>query len=411
MQRIALVSILISPLLINGCAQQGIANQDEFDQLAHQKAEEYVGKTRSALEKAEDVYGQAKSQQLNVLAPLHWQQLSDAIKKARTADLEGNNDASVEAAAWVMTYFESAQKVKAQVETQLGDVLAQQAVLLELKSDRILKRDYRDLIGELKKLARDIESGQAKDIADDAAELLEEMQELELNTMLEIHWRPARDTLDKAEDEGTDDFAPETFAIAERLTRKARYTIREQYQNREICDGVGIEALRASQHALYIGREAEKIINMDIDDAEEAALRFEGYLHQVSTALGAGDLRNMAFLDQTLALVQKAGEQKSAAEKPLLKQIEQLQSQLAALQAQLRSEESASSTETTANPSADSDAKDTDDKALQESDAAPAEQEPQRVAETGASDSATPATKPASDLTDAESQDSASDDF
>ena len=341
MNRIALVSIFVSLLLINGCAQQGIANQDEFDQLAHQKVEEYIGNTRSALEKAEDVYGQAKTQQLNILTPLHWQQLTDAIKKARVADLEGNNEASIEAAAWVMTYFESAQKIKAEIETQLGGVLAQQAILLDLKTDRILKKDYRNVIDDLKKLTRDIESGQTKDIQDDAKDLLDEMTELELSTMLEIHWRPARATLDKAEDEGTDDFAPETFAIAERLTRKAKFTIREQYQNRTICGTVGLDALRAAQHALYIGREAEKIINMDIDDAEEAALIFEGYLHQISTVLGAGDLRNMAFLDQTLALVQKAGEQKSAAEKPLLKRIELLQQQLSELQAQLEKQENA----------------------------------------------------------------------
>ena len=336
MNHTALAFILVSPLLINGCAQKGIANQDEFDQLAHQKAEEYVGKTRSALEKAEDVYGQARTQQLDVLAPLHWQQLTDAIKKTRTADLEGNNAASIEAAAWVMTYFDSAQTVKQQVETQLGDVLAQQAVLLELKADRILRRDYRDLVKELKKLTRSIESDQTKDISSKADDLLEDMQELELNTMLEIHWRPAQATLDKSEDEGTDDFAPETFTIAERLTRRAKDTIREQYQNREMCKTVGLEALRAAQHALYIGREAEKIINMDIDDSEEAALRFEGYLHRIAIALGAGDLRNMAFLDQTLALVQKAGEQRAAVEKPLLRQIEQLQRQLETSQAQLQ---------------------------------------------------------------------------
>jgi len=331
MKRLAIFLIVTSQVLIAGCAQKGIANQDEFDQLAHQKAEEYVGNTRSALEKAEDAYTQAKEEKLSIITPLHWQQLTQAIKKARSADLEGNNEASLEAAAWVMTYYESAQKIKAQIQTQLSDVLTQQQVLLELKSDKILRRDYRDLIDELKKLTRSIESGQSDKIADDASDLLEDMQELELDTMLEIHWRPARKTLDKAEDEGTDDFAPETFSIAERLTRKTQRTIREQYQNREICTSAGLEALRAAQHALYIGREAENIINMDIDDAEEAALRFEEYLHRISTVLAAGDLRNMAFLDQTLALVQKANEQKSDIEKPLLKEIERLKQQLETL--------------------------------------------------------------------------------
>lgn len=334
MKHLAIPLIAASQLLIVGCAQKGIANQDEFDQLAHQKAEEYVGNTRSALEKAEDTYTTAKSGQFSILTPLHWQQMTLAIKKARAADLEGNSDTSLEAAAWVMTYYDSALKVKKEVETQLGDVLAQQQVLLSLKSDKILRRDYRKLVDELRQLTRTIESGQADKIAEDGKELLEDMQQLELETMLEIHWRPARKVLDKAEDEGTDDFAPETFAVAERLTRTAYETIQEHYQKRDTCGSIGLEALRAAQHALYIGREAEKIINMDIDDAEEAALKFEEYLHQISTALSAGDLRNMAFLDQTLALVQKAREQKAAAEKPLLKEIEQLKQQIQTLQTQ-----------------------------------------------------------------------------
>lgn len=332
MKHLAISLIAASQLLIVGCAQKGIANQDEFDQLAHQKAEEYVGNTRSALEKAEDAYTAAKSEQFSILTPLHWQQMTLAIKKARTADLEGDSVSSLEASAWVMTYYDSALNVKKEVEAQLGEVLAQQQVLLSLKSDKILRRDYRKRVNELRQLTRTIESGQTDKVAEDGKELLEEMQQLELDTMLEIHWRPARKVLDKAEDEGTDDFAPETFAIAERLTRKAHDTIQEHYQKRDICSSIGLEALRAAQHALYIGREAEKIINMDIDDAEEAALRFEEYLHQIATALSADDLRNMAFLDQTLALVQKTREQKAAAEKPLLKEIEQLKRQLKALQ-------------------------------------------------------------------------------
>ncbi len=328
MNRHLVLGVLGINLIITGCAQKGIANQDAFDQLAHQKAEEFIGNTLSALEKAEDVYGQARAENLPELTPLHWQQLTESIKKARSADLEGESSASLEAAAWVMTLYDSAQQSKQRVEQQLADILAQQQVLLSIKTDKILRRPYRDSIDDLKTLARHIESGQTRNLPDDANDLLKDMQALERDTMLELHWRPARKTLDKSEDEGSDDFAPETFAIAERLTRDVKKTITERYQDRLLCESTGLKALRAAQHALYIGREAESIINMDIDDSEEAALRLEGYLHQIATALEAGDLRNMSFLDQTLALVQKAHEQRDKAVIPLKKEIDALKQEL-----------------------------------------------------------------------------------
>lgn len=328
-----LLALTVSATLISsGCATRHIANEDSLESQAAIRAEQLTGNTQSALDKAEEAIAKAKGENYALLTPLHWQQMNDAIKLARKEDLASNSEASVAASARVLTLAESAEVTRVQVQDLLSQVLRQKAVLDDVKADKVLPKEYRAIRSQIMDLARLIEAGKAAKIDGDINDLMADMDELERDTMLEIHWRPALQTLAKAEKEGVDDYAPETFSDAEAITEEAEDTIREQYSNRQLSTDVGLRALRAAQHALYIGREAESIINMDIDDAEHAALRFESYLHQLAEALNAGDLRNMAFLDQTLALVQKAREQADSIRQPLQQRIQQLEAQLQAIQ-------------------------------------------------------------------------------
>jgi hypothetical protein len=314
--------------LLQGCAQQRIANEDELDSKAALKAESFIGDSRNALDDAEEALTRARAEDLEFFTPLHWQQINDAIKTARKEELAGHEQATITASALVTTLLNNAMGFKDKISSRLSDLLAQRLVLLDIRADKVMSKDFSKQDKRIRELASLLESGKDKDISADISETLNDMRDLERTTMLELHWRPAQKTLDKAADEGVDDFAPDTYKAARRMTDNAKDAITEQYQNRDASARIGLEALRAAQHALYIGREAEKIINMDIDDAEQAALRFEGYLNQIAEALNAGDLRNMAFLDQTLALVQKAREQASTLQAPLQKEINSLTHQL-----------------------------------------------------------------------------------
>lgn len=328
--RTLLIAVLALATL-SGCAQQRIANEAELDNTAARKAESFVGDSRNALDDAEDALRRAATEDLEFFTPLHWQQINDAIRSARKQDASGNQQAAITSSALVTTLLSSALDYKARISTRLADLLNQRQVLLDIRADKVQSKDFDKQNKRIRELASLLETGKDKDMRSDITDILADMREIEQQTMLELHWRPARKTLDKAEDEGVDDFAPETFSAAERLTDEAEDTISEQFQNRELSTSVGLTALRAAQHALYIGREAERIINMDLDDAEQAALRFEGFLNQIGEALGTGDLRNMAFQDQTLALIQKARELHNNAQAPLQKEINQLQQQLQAI--------------------------------------------------------------------------------
>jgi len=340
LQRVLFTVLFAGTLAATGCASNHIANEDSLENQAAIRAEQLTGNTQTALDKAEDAVEQARKDNYSLLTPLHWQQMNEAIKEARQQDLASNNSEAVAASARVLTLFESATQTRSKVENLLSSVLLQKDILEDIKADKVLPKPFREARNQIQKLAREIEAGKENKIDGDISDLMDDMKELERDTMLELHWRPAANTLIKAEKEGVDDFAPETFSEAESLTDEAEDTIKEQFENRRLSADVGLRALRAAQHALYIGREAEAIINMDIDDAENAALRFESYLHQLAEALNAGDLRNMAFLDQTLALVQKAREQATTIRQPLEQRIQQLESELNTLKQQAAGESS-----------------------------------------------------------------------
>jgi hypothetical protein len=304
-----LLTGLLSLSLLSGCAAQRIANEDSVTQATTEKVSELGNDSERALSQAEAAYATASSEDLSFYAPLHMEQIQQALKQARSHELAGDAQASIESSARVLSLLDSALKNKARAQSALSPLFAQKAVLDEIKAGSVMSARYQREMKELRSLISMIEAGESDKVIDKSAGVLKSLQQLELDTMLRLHWQPANETLEKADDEDADTHAPATFSDAELQVEKAAQTIRRHYQDRALTESTGKEALRAAQHALYIAREAKNITRLDSAQAEQAALEFEGYLHQLSMTLGAGDMRHMALKDQTLAIVQYAEEQ------------------------------------------------------------------------------------------------------
>jgi len=304
-----LLTGLLSLSLLSGCAAQRIANEDSVTQATTEKVSELGNDSERALSQAEAAYATASSEDLSFYAPLHMEQIQQALKQARSHELAGDAQASIESSARVLSLLDSALKNKARAQSALSPLFAQKAVLDEIKAGSVMSARYQREMKELRSLISMIEAGESDKVIDKSAGVLKSLQQLELDTMLRLHWQPADETLEKADDEDADTHAPATFSDAELQVEKAAQTIRRHYQDRALTESTGKEALRAAQHALYIAREAKNITRLDSAQAEQAALEFEGYLHQLSMTLGAGDMRHMALKDQTLAIVQYAEEQ------------------------------------------------------------------------------------------------------
>ncbi|PHS61608.1 MAG: hypothetical protein COB09_18375 [Thalassobium sp.] len=295
--------------LLGGCASQRIANEDSVSLATNEKVSQLGNDSERALSEAEAAFTTASNEDLTFYAPLHMEQIQQALKQARSHELAGDSRGCIESSARVLSLLDSALKNKARAQTALSPLFAQKTVLDEIKAGSVMSAQYQRDMKELRSLISLIEAGEGSKVIDRSARVLKALQQLELDTMLRLHWQPASETLAKADDENAAKHAPATFSDAELQVENAAQIIRRHYQDRALAESTGKEALRAAQHALYIAREAKAITRLDSAQAEQAALEFEGYLHQLSETLNAGDMRNMALKDQTLAIIQHAEEQ------------------------------------------------------------------------------------------------------
>ena len=333
-KNLLLISVCTASLMMAGCATKKIANSDVFDSLANEKAEQFAGDNEKALNDAENAYTQAKKDELDFYAPLHMQELRDTLKKARATELEGNAQQTIQVSSKVMALAEAGLKNKQKVEALLPELIAQKNTLDAIKANNILPSDYQSAMEDFKELISQIEAGEETKASQGSRAVLAELQELELDTMLAQHWQPAKDTLDKAEDEDADTNAVKTYEYAEQLVDRAERQIRQNYTDRELTAKTGKDALRAAQHALYIGREVTTLVKMNEAQAEDVALKFEDYLGEIGGAIRAADVRHMSLQDQTLALKQYAEEQNEKVAAQYKKQIADLNSQLENLMAE-----------------------------------------------------------------------------
>jgi|GEM_PF-1053590 len=301
-------SLFISAALLAGCAAPQIAEIDNLSTLTSQVADKLGNDSDKALKSAQQAYETAQDEQLNFYAPLHMQRIEAAMKDVQRNDLTGDDSALIHSSALLQTLLQTALQNKHEVQTSLGQLLAQRDVLLSIHANNALPGDYNDVMEDLTDLITLIEAGQKEKAVKKSSGVLQDLNDLEPDAMLAIHWQPAYETLDKADDEDADDNAPVTFRQAEEKVKNARLTIKENYKDRQMSQTAGLEALRAAQHALYVGRAAEKLQRLTAEQAEQKALDFENYLHDISVAMATDDLRHMDLRDQALAIIQSIQE-------------------------------------------------------------------------------------------------------
>lgn len=321
-----LLSLLL--LILTGCASTQLTPEEQLDNATLEKVVEFSGDSERALAEAEIRYETALKAKMVFYAPLRMEQADDALAAAREAEIKGLQNESIIASAKVISLLELAEKNKKKVTAMLQPLLQQKQVLEQLNSARVLPIDFKARLEDIKSLIKKIENGADSITAVEMDTTLVGLKNLELNTLLEIHWQPAKNTLAKARNENADTNAPKTFASAETLVAQAEQDIRAHYSDRNLVTEKGLEALRASQHALYIARDAEQLLRLNNQYAEDAVLKFESLLAQIGATLKAQDVRHMALQDQATALAQSAETQASRLIAPLQKKITVLEKQL-----------------------------------------------------------------------------------
>ncbi|MGK0405274.1 MAG: hypothetical protein ACJAR6_000644 [Oleispira sp.] len=320
--------LFFAVLTITGCANNSLTQDEQLDRITLEKTIELTSTSEGAIATAEIRYEAAVKANMYFYAPLSMQQADDTLALAREAEIKGLQSDSIIASSKVISLLDLAETNKENVNTLLLPLLQQKQVLEKLNSPRVLPAEFNNQLTDIKSLIRKIEDGADRIPISDVELTLVGLKKLELNTLLEIHWQPAKNTLTKAKNENADDNAPDSFALAKKLIDDAERDIRTQYSDRALVTKKGLAALRASQHALYVGRDAEQLLKLNHHNAEEAVLRFKSLLDQIGATLKAPDFRHMALKDQATALAQSAETQASRLIAPLEKRIAVLEKQL-----------------------------------------------------------------------------------
>lgn len=339
---IALTSCFVLAVL-SACSNHQLSDAEFFKQLEESKASAISENQPTQFDQARAAYQEGIETNLALYAPLAWERFDGMVRSAVSADKEDRIETSNRLAESALKAYKLARNNEEQVKSLMPEPTRLLAELDRIKANRVHKSDYEDITDDYRDLAEQIEEeGDELDhdnLEDDMADLVEDINQLQVKTLLTLHWKPSQNTIDKIEDRDLEDLAPRSYTEAVQLTNNARKRIEENFASPEACEVIGLEALRSAQHALYVGQEVQKILNLNKKSAEETILRFEDYMARIGDALDAGDQRNMALIDQSMSLAQKAQEMRSRIEAPLKAQIESLQLELDTLKAQMEVEE------------------------------------------------------------------------
>lgn len=327
MQTFSVFPLLIGTLaLLAGCSNQPVINKGQNDliMLENQKVS---SESELALAEAESLYEQGIAAELNFYSPANMSHAKRSLLTARNQELNGLSNESLSASKEAISSLNQANANKAQVEKELQPVLAQKAVLDELNCPLVLPAAYNLQLAKIKSLIRQMESQDNSIDRSTLDAMLTDLQQLELDTLLAIHWQPAKNTLVKAKAERAHINAPTSFKLAKDQVAQTKADITNNIKNLELVAASGTKALRTAQHAIYIARDAELLDKLTKKQAETAALEVETLLLKISTALNIDDVRHMSLLDQANAIAQAAETQARRLTAPLKARISELEQQ------------------------------------------------------------------------------------
>lgn len=277
--------LLICSLLLSGCMSQQIANTRHIDAAVSKHASSTEQTPKQLCETASVAISQAHRAELQRYAPLHLKQannsLSDGLKAIKSSDklkVEEGARHCIKASQLIENGEQTAERVK----DALTDSIDQLAMLKQVDSQKKFADDIIDSEEELIELAETIEAGKMDQAMKDQADLLKEMQELEIEIVTYNHLTPVEAMLDKAEDADADDLAEKTFAKAEQELETAKKMIRGNYRDQASVEKTSALAMRAARHAYHVAQEVEKTRELKPAEAEERVLYFEYLLERIN---------------------------------------------------------------------------------------------------------------------------------
>ena len=307
-----LLLAVITTSLITACANTELATQ-KIDNAAMKQAAQSNITPEQAVEKAYLALDKANKNELAFYTPLHFngvQKSFDKItllqKNTSIAQDLSKDKLIITEAFKAKKLIDEASQVKINIEHLLFDALAHKSVLDQLESQKAFPKKYKNINKDLVDLFKLIEQNRSDKALKNQIALLEDMTELEIDTLVNTYVKPATFILDKAEDVDADDYAEKTFNLAELSIEQAENFIAANPRDIEGVKREGEDAILAAKRALNIGQFSKSLVELDEERAEIKALEMEDLLSAIIDGFNAKGLEGLTLDEQSQELARLA---------------------------------------------------------------------------------------------------------
>ncbi len=300
------IGIAVLTLFLSACATPQIANIKYIDDAVVEQAAKTTQTPQQVCETASMAIAKANKEEFNFFAPLHLQQASENLKQGqKKIKIKKTQAEGVEDCFKVNQLIDNGMVIKAKVTSSLSDALAELDMLNKVDEGKKFTGDIQDYVDDVIDLVKEIEEGKMNQAMQGQAELLKEMQELEINIVLNKNLRPVEAMIERADDADAKELAKKTFEKAETELESARKFIRVYYRNNEQVKKVSTIAMRKARHAYYVAKEVETLTELKPKAAEEKVLYIESLLERINKKFNKDAITGYSLYEQTSIIGQR----------------------------------------------------------------------------------------------------------
>ena len=283
----------------------------------------------------------ARSNQLDLLAPTWFGKAEDSLKDAKVA-LAKKADVSLIAGevSRGRAELEKAREIADVARSSLADVIQRREMARKAGATQL--SGYGGTEEDFQRLIREIERENLGYVNRNKNEVAESYHKLEIDAIKRNVLGDVRLILQKARKEEAEEFAPQVYAEAvNKLRATDRFITSNPYESEKI-NRMANDALFYAQRTIVLTAQSKKIEKMT---PEQIALWIESILQSTTSQLSAPDMRNQDFqiqMDNIIGSIKAADENLKFLNGTLNEQraeIETLNTSLAALEGKSRQEQ------------------------------------------------------------------------
>ncbi len=243
--------------------------------------------------------GNARNNQLNVLAPTWFGKAEASLNQARKG-LEDEDELTevLKNIAYGQAHLQRAKEAGNLVRTELTDVIKSRG-LARAAGATNFGEDYAEAEEQFLKLTRAIEKNDLRWARKNKEKVIRTFNELELRAIKGI-LDEVRKLIKEGEMSGAKKIAPKTLKIArDKLHDVDAFISQHRYKKKEIHEHSN-EALFQARRLLQVIQQSKKIKTMK---PEQITLWFEGMLYKTASKLSAPDMRDQPLETQVESIL------------------------------------------------------------------------------------------------------------